>query len=73
MSEIGEALGVALGLQFWAFAALAVIPPVHLYKQLRGTYALSRFSAFWRLMVLSLFIWVVLILFVRALLVLGAV
>jgi len=25
-----------------------VVPPVHMYKQLKGTYALSRFGAFWR-------------------------
>jgi hypothetical protein len=31
--------------------------PFHMYRQLRGTYALSRFSAFWRLMVLSVFAW----------------
>ncbi|WP_435418693.1 DUF3667 domain-containing protein [Parerythrobacter aurantius] len=65
-------LGVAFGLQFWAFTALAVVPPIHLYKQLRGTYGLSRFSAFWRLMALSLFIWVIVILFLQALLLLGA-
>jgi Protein of unknown function (DUF3667) len=59
-------------LGFWAFAALLVVPPIHLYKQLRGTYALSRFSAFWRLLALSLFIWIVVILFLQALLVLGA-
>ena len=51
---------------------LLLIPPVHLYKQLRGTYEISRFSAFWRLMVLSLFIWIVLLLFLQAMLVLGA-
>ena len=32
------------------FVALlaTVVPPVHMYKQLKGTYALSRFGAFWR-------------------------
>jgi hypothetical protein len=57
---------------FWVFAALLVIPPIHLYKQLRGAYGLSRFSAFWRLMALSLFIWIIVILFLQALLLLGA-
>ncbi|MFB0612382.1 DUF3667 domain-containing protein [Aurantiacibacter poecillastricola] len=52
--------------------ALSVIVPIHIYKQLRGTYALSRFSAFWRLMVLSVFIWVIIGLFLQLLLVLGA-
>ena len=50
-----------------------LIPPVHLYKHLRGTYELSRFGAFWRLLALSLFIWIVLILFLQALLLLGAI
>ncbi len=65
-------LGTIEALGIWVFAALLVIPPIHLYKQLRGTYALSRFSALWRLMALSLFIWIVVILFLQALLVLGA-
>ena len=34
--------------------------PVHMYWQLRGTYALSRFSAFWRLIALSAFAWMAL-------------
>ncbi len=51
---------------------LLFIPPIHLYKQLRHAYSLGRFSAFWRLMVLSFFIWVVIILFVQLLLMLGA-
>ncbi|WP_271079427.1 DUF3667 domain-containing protein [Aurantiacibacter sp. MUD61] len=48
------------------------IPPFHLYKQLRYTYELSRFSAFWRLIVLSGFIWIVIALFVQLLLMIGA-
>lgn len=51
---------------------LMLVPPIHVYKQLRGTYEIGRFSAFWRLMMLSIFIWIVLILFLQALLVLGA-
>ena len=51
---------------------LLLIPPIHLYKQLRGAYELSRFSAFWRLMLLSLFIWIVMILFLQVLVVIGA-
>lgn len=49
-----------------------LIPPIHLYKQLRHTYDLSRFSAFWRLIVLSGFIWVIAGLFIQTLLLLGA-
>ncbi len=52
--------------------AFFLIPPIHIYKQLRGAYELSRFSAFWRLLVLSLFIWVVALIFLQALLLLGA-
>ncbi len=49
----------------------ALVPPVHIYKQLRGTYALSRFSALWRLSVLLIFITVVVTLFLQILLLLG--
>ncbi|WP_338241583.1 DUF3667 domain-containing protein [Aurantiacibacter hainanensis] len=52
--------------------AVLIIPPVHLYKQLRGAYELSRFSAFWRLLALSAFIWIVVGLFVQVLLWLGS-
>lgn len=54
------------------FFATALIPPLHIYKQLRGTYGLSRISAFWRTVVLLLFITIILSLFVNLLLVLGA-
>lgn len=54
------------------FFSMVLIPPIHLYKQLRGAYEIGRFSAFWRLMFLSLCIWVVLLLFLQILLALGA-
>lgn len=56
----------------WMFLSLIFIPPIHLYKQLRGTYELGRFGSLWRLMALSLFIWIVIALFLQTLLVLGA-
>ena len=28
--------------------AMTIIPPIHLYRQLKGAYCLSRFSALWR-------------------------
>ncbi|QIG53926.1 DUF3667 domain-containing protein [Altererythrobacter sp. BO-6] len=62
-------MGMAGG---WIFAALAVIPPIHMYKQLRGTYALSRFSALWRLVFISFSILLILVLFLQVLLLLGA-
>ncbi|MEO0871049.1 MAG: DUF3667 domain-containing protein [Pseudomonadota bacterium] len=67
-----SSLGVAgLPVPIIVFSAL-LIPPIHLYKHLRRTYELGRFSAFWRLLVLSVFIWIVAILFLQALLLLGA-
>lgn len=67
-SVLGKA-GVALPL---LLVAVALIPPIHIYKQLRGAYELSRFSAFWRLIALSILIWIIVILFLEALLLLGA-
>jgi hypothetical protein len=52
---------------------LAIVPPLHLYKQLKGTYGLRRFSALWRTFMLAVFIFVILFLFLDVLLVLGAV
>jgi hypothetical protein len=52
--------------------ALMIVPPLHIYKQLRGAYGLSRFSALWRLAVLTVFIMVILTLFLQLLLVMGA-
>ena len=69
LALLGQIPGVSEGLLF--FAAV-LIPPVHIYKQLRGAYDLSRFSAFWRTMVLLVFITIVLLLFVNLLLMLGA-
>ena len=52
--------------------ALFLAPPIHIYKQLRGAYGLSRFSAFWRLSVLTIFILIVLVLFLQLILMIGA-
>ncbi len=56
----------------WAFLLFAIAAPLHLYKQLRYAYGLTRFSAFWRFCVLFICIQIVLVLFLQALLVLGA-
>ncbi|MBY8828621.1 DUF3667 domain-containing protein [Hephaestia mangrovi] len=48
-----------------------LVPPVHIYKQLRGAYQLRRFSAFWRMCVLVILAFVALTLFVMLLLGLG--
>ena len=50
-----------------------LVPLVHIYKQLKGAYGLSRFSAVWRTVALSVLIWVIVFLFIDVLLVLGAV
>jgi hypothetical protein len=56
----------------WAAALLFIGAPLHLYKQLRYAYGLTRFSALWRFFVLLFFILIVQTLFLQALLVLGA-
>ena len=57
----------------WAALLFFVSVPLHLYKQLRHAYSLSRFSAFWRLSVLLLFaIHIVLTLFLLIVGALGA-
>jgi hypothetical protein len=48
-----------------------IVPPLHLYKQLRGAYQLGRFSAFWRMGVLVMLAFVALTLFILLLLGLG--
>ncbi len=50
---------------------LAFAPPIHLYKQLRGAYGLSRFGALVRLFLLAILISIVLSLFSVLLLMLG--
>jgi hypothetical protein len=64
------AVGVGGG---WLVVAGVFVPLLHIYKQLKGTYGLSRFSAVWRTAVLSVFIFVILFLFLDVLLVIGAV
>jgi hypothetical protein len=61
---VGTAALVLLGI---------LVPPVHIYKQLKGAYSLGRFSAAWRTGALAFFIFWILFLFVDLLLVLGAV
>jgi hypothetical protein len=54
-------------------AAGTFVPLIHIYKQLKGAYGLSRFSALWRTAALSFFIFWILFLYIDLLLVLGAV
>jgi hypothetical protein len=51
--------------------ALGIVPPLHLYKQLRHAYQLSRFGAWLRLFLLSIGIFIVLMLFFMLLLLIG--
>lgn len=65
-------ISATAGLSAWIWGvALAFVPPLHLYKQLRGAYGLSRFGALLRLFLLSILIVIVLILFAVLLFVLG--
>jgi hypothetical protein len=50
---------------------ITFIPPLHMYRQLRGAYQLSRFSALWRTFVLLIFTSIAAGLFMTALLLLG--
>jgi hypothetical protein len=62
----------AIGLRHGLFnLALVVIPPVHIYRQLRGAYRLSRWSAAWRTAMLLFFAVLVLTLFGLSLLAIG--
>jgi hypothetical protein len=51
--------------------ALGIIPPLHLYKQLRYAYGLSRFGALLRLFLLSIAVSIVLMIFFALLLMIG--
>jgi hypothetical protein len=50
-----------------------LVPLVHIYKQLKGAYGLSRFSALWRTLALSFLIFWIVFLYIDLLLLLGAV
>lgn len=56
------ALGGKFGLPGVAIAGM-ILPPLHMYRQLRGTYGLTRFSGLWRTCALSMFAFAALMLF----------
>ena len=68
LSLLGK-IGVA---PIWLFTIFTTLAPVHLYRHLKGTYDLSRFSAVWRLLALLFAINIVIVLFLQILLLLGA-
>jgi len=51
--------------------AITFVPPIHIYRQLRGAYALSRFSAIWRTFVLLFFAMIASLIFFILLVALG--
>src|SRR3546814_13426071 len=61
---------IGLGSDLIAFAAM-LLPPIHIYRQLRGAYELRRFSALWRTFVLLVFALIALVFFIMLMLGLG--
>ncbi len=64
-------IGAAFVSSDWWEAAMVFVPPIHLYKQLRGAYGVSRTGALVRLFFLQISIWIVVVLFSLLLLVFG--
>jgi hypothetical protein len=60
------------GFNGWAGSLFAFVPPVHMFLQLRGTYGVSRFGAFWRTCFLLLVAFMVLTLYALVVLALSA-
>lgn len=61
-------LGIGAGTMV---TAMTFLPPIHMYRQLRGAYKLSRFSALWRTFMLLIFASIAMTLFLGLLLLLG--
>lgn len=60
------------GVSSWLIERAAlIIPPVHMFAQLRGAYGLRKRSALWRTVALLIFAWVALLAFAAMLLVMG--
>lgn len=66
---LAEAAGTAAGI---GAALMAVVPPLHIYTQLRGAYRLSRLGALLRLGIVLLAAWIVLGMFFAILYLMGA-
>jgi hypothetical protein len=60
--------GIGAGI---TITAITFLPPIHMYRQLRGAYRLSRFSALWRTFMLLMFASIAASLFMGLLLFLG--
>jgi hypothetical protein len=63
-----HALGVSSGL---SVLALTFVPPIHMYRQLKGAYGLSRSSALWRTAMMVVFAGIVITIFMLILVLLG--
>ena len=57
-------VGSTLGLVLPSIASLAwFIPPIHMYRQIRGTYGTTRLGAIWRTAALTIFAFIAIVLF----------
>ena len=66
-------VGSIIGLVSQSVASIAwFVPPIHMYRQLRGTYGVGRWGAVWRTTVLTVFAFVAIGLFASLLVGLGA-
>jgi hypothetical protein len=62
-----------LGLLSDSLAGLAsFVPPIHMYRQLRGAYRLKKGAAVWRTILLTIFAFIAISLFASLLVMLGA-
>lgn len=62
-----------VGLVVSPIAELAwLVPPVHMYRQLRGTYSVGKWGALWRTMALTIFAFIAISLFTSLLVAIGA-
>ena len=65
--------GTLIGLVSTTLASICwLVPPVHMYRQLRGTYAIGRLGAAWRTLALSIFAFIAIAFFAALLVALGA-
>jgi hypothetical protein len=67
-------IGTLVGMVSQSVASLAwFIPPVHMYRQLRGAYGVSKIGAAWRTFALTIFAFIAISLFASLLVALGAI
>ena len=67
------AVSSVVGLVSDSVSSLAwFVPPVHMYRQLRGTYGVSKTGAVWRTILLTIFAFIAIGLFAGLLVALGA-